>query len=167
MSKIVKGLGSVVGLAQEARHRHDQPPTTSAPPATAREQHASDPVIHDEDDEDLSADDEAHWELDDAQRELEEGEDKKDKDKGPTLDDLIAAAEGKGSGLLPCPVVLPQRRPETKRRGFIRAYAPVLYDCGIDQQLFMKFLDDFDKAIEVSPLLSTKHNRNLMHYHAY
>lgn len=32
-------------------------------------------------------------------------------------------------GRLPCPVIIPQRRPQNNSRGFVRAYAPVLYDC--------------------------------------
>lgn len=31
------------------------------------------------------------------------------------------------------PVILPQRRPKDRSRGFIRAYTPLLQDCGIDQ----------------------------------
>lgn len=41
---------------------------------------------------------------------------------------------------LPCPVILSQRRPRDKKRGFIRAYAPVLEECGIDQATFLDFL---------------------------
>lgn len=36
-------------------------------------------------------------------------------------------------GKLPLTVVLPQRRPKDGSRGFIRAYASVLENCGIDQ----------------------------------
>jgi len=52
---------------------------------------------------------------------------------------------------LPYPVVLPQRRPKDKSRGFVRAYAPLLGDCaGIDQKTFIDFLDDFDQASRAS-----------------
>ena len=47
---------------------------------------------------------------------------------------------------LQCPVVIPQRRPGSKTRGFIRAYAPVLLDYGIDQETFLTFLKAFHKA---------------------
>ena len=50
---------------------------------------------------------------------------------------------------LPMPVVLPQRRPRNRNRGFVRAYAPVLADQDIDQPLFFDFLDGFEKAIRV------------------
>ncbi|KAI7361094.1 hypothetical protein KC336_g21879, partial [Hortaea werneckii] len=53
---------------------------------------------------------------------------------------------------LPVPVILPQRRPRKKARGFVRAYAPVLDDCGIDQETFLKFLDNFQKSSHASPV---------------
>ena len=55
---------------------------------------------------------------------------------------------------LPCPVIIPQRRPHTKARGFVRAYAPVLQDCGIDQQTFIDFLTDFEKASQASQIFT-------------
>ncbi|KAF7895508.1 uncharacterized protein EAF01_009470 [Botrytis porri] len=54
---------------------------------------------------------------------------------------------------LPCPVILPQRRPRDKKRGFIRAYAPILEDCGIDQAAFLDFLKTFYHASKSSPWL--------------
>ncbi|TGO52103.1 hypothetical protein BOTNAR_0335g00140 [Botryotinia narcissicola] len=54
---------------------------------------------------------------------------------------------------LPCPVILPQRRPRDKKRGFVRAYAPVLEDCGIDQASFLDFLKTFYYASKSSPWL--------------
>ena len=53
---------------------------------------------------------------------------------------------------LPCPVILPQRRPRKKARGFIRAYSPVLADCGISQEVFLKFLKNFHKSSQASPV---------------
>lgn len=50
---------------------------------------------------------------------------------------------------LPCPVIVPQRRPRDKTRGFVRAYAPVLSECGIDQTTFLQFLETMDKASKV------------------
>ncbi len=54
------------------------------------------------------------------------------------------------TGLLACPVIIPQRRPQSKQRGFVRAYAPMLNDCGIYQGTFMDFLAGFEKAINKS-----------------
>ncbi|KAL1860882.1 hypothetical protein Plec18167_003836 [Paecilomyces lecythidis] len=53
------------------------------------------------------------------------------------------------------PVIIPQRRPRKKARGFIRAYAPDLNPCGIDQDTFLHFLHNFDLASEASPWLKT------------
>jgi hypothetical protein len=53
-------------------------------------------------------------------------------------------------GPLPCPVIIPQRRPENKSRGWMLAYAPMLNDCGIDQATFVDFLRSFNEASKVS-----------------
>ena len=52
-------------------------------------------------------------------------------------------------GKLSAPVILPQKRPRNKGRGFVRAYAPALEECGIDQATFLDFLDTFDKSTKV------------------
>ncbi|WYZ37576.1 hypothetical protein EsH8_II_001082 [Colletotrichum jinshuiense] len=52
------------------------------------------------------------------------------------------------------PVILPQRRPEKRARGFIRAYAPVLANVDIDQDLFLDFIDTFNKALEPNPWIN-------------
>ncbi|KAK7753819.1 hypothetical protein SLS62_004185 [Diatrype stigma] len=59
------------------------------------------------------------------------------------------------SGRLPCAVIIPQRRPRDKTRGFVRAYAPVLHDCGISQHVFLKFLKDW---FQVSKVYMSSHN---------
>ena len=60
---------------------------------------------------------------------------------------------------LSCPVIIPQRRPGSKIRGFVRAYAPALADFDIDQDAFLDFLKSFHKASQVRSSL-------LMHYFA-
>lgn len=50
---------------------------------------------------------------------------------------------------LQCPVIIPQRRPGMKIRGFVRAYAPVLADYDVSQATFLKFLKDFHVASQV------------------
>ncbi|KAI1473276.1 uncharacterized protein F4812DRAFT_44999 [Daldinia caldariorum] len=55
---------------------------------------------------------------------------------------------------LPYPVIIPQRRPGQRVRGFVRAYAPDLMRCGIDQSTFMAFLDELDRATAASPWIS-------------
>lgn len=56
-------------------------------------------------------------------------------------------------GQLPCPVIIPQRRPRDKKRGFVRAYAPVLEDCGINQATFLEFLKTFHQSSKEDPWL--------------
>ena len=51
------------------------------------------------------------------------------------------------SGVLSMPVIIPERRPGSKTRGFVRAYAPVLYDAGIDEATWIEFLQGFEKSI--------------------
>ncbi|KAI0849184.1 hypothetical protein F5Y00DRAFT_235870 [Daldinia vernicosa] len=58
------------------------------------------------------------------------------------------------SGSLPYPIIIPQRRPGQRDRGFIRAYAPDLMSCGIDVPTFMGFLDELDKATASCPYVS-------------
>lgn len=58
-------------------------------------------------------------------------------------------------GHLRLPVVLPQRRPSDRSRGFVRAYAPDLGDCGITQEMFLMFLEKFDKSTQANPMLLT------------
>ncbi|GAD99667.1 conserved hypothetical protein [Paecilomyces variotii No. 5] len=53
-------------------------------------------------------------------------------------------------GRLPLPIVIPQRRPGNKQRGFMRAYAPVLSDFGISREHFHDFIDALNKAVQVS-----------------
>lgn len=58
------------------------------------------------------------------------------------------------SGRLELPVVITQRRPKARTRGFIRAYAPILQNVGIDQETFLDFIDQLNKAVEPSPWIS-------------
>ncbi len=51
---------------------------------------------------------------------------------------------------LSCPVVIPQRRPGNKGRGFVKAYAPVLEDYGISQDDFLGFIRATNKAVQAS-----------------
>ncbi len=51
------------------------------------------------------------------------------------------------------PVVLPQRRPKTRARGFVRAYAPVLSVAGIDEAGFFDFIDTLNRSLEPNPYL--------------
>lgn len=56
-------------------------------------------------------------------------------------------------GRLQCPVLLPQRRPKDRTRGFIRAYAPALEACGINQSQWMDFLASMEKSSRANPMI--------------
>jgi hypothetical protein len=55
---------------------------------------------------------------------------------------------------LPYPVVIPQRRPGSKERGFVEAYAPCLAQYGIDEPTFHEFIKSCNKAVEGVPALA-------------
>jgi hypothetical protein len=204
MGRLVKLLGSGIGLASEAIHNRkssssnvNRPDnagegssrsaplsTNEAPPQYVEvPNHTADELIaagkavpadtkdphfygHDEktpynddddddDDDSLSEEgDEEQWELDEAVS-YPEPRDDAPEDIGQLTDTFMAnhpppaytpRETGPTQGKLPCPVIIPQRRPRDKKRGFVRAYAPVLADCGIDQATFLDFLVTFYKS---------------------
>jgi hypothetical protein len=171
MSRLVKLVGSGIGLAREASAAQRSSPS-SGPNGNSSASRAPSPyaeqstnqlgVRHDHiesSNEGLAGDDEIYWDLDDAAD---------DKTAPPEYSQLpinvdqnvqlFAAqhpvrSDARRTGRLTCPVILPQRRPGTKDRGFVRAYAPMLADCGIDQSTFMDFLESFNQASKVSQLV--------------
>ncbi|KAI9810691.1 MAG: hypothetical protein M1827_006150 [Pycnora praestabilis] len=120
-------------------------------------------LIPEDDKDDGIECDEADWALDEAASETEEMEldlpqEKDNKEAGvhsvhrtpPARANAVSAKSAPSK--LPFPVILPQRRPGTKSRGFVRAYAPVLQDSNIDQEMFLSFLKNFHKAAQASPI---------------
>lgn len=110
---------------------------------------------------------EADWALDEAASETDEkagsGIDRKGKGEGLVAQETVQSrllAKSKAHSRmeeapvnkLPFPVIIPQRRPGTKARGFVRAYAPLLQDLGIDQDVFLRFLKNFHRAAQASPI---------------
>lgn len=53
-------------------------------------------------------------------------------------------------GKIACPVVIPQRRPGNKERGFMKAYAPILSHSDISQEHFHDFINTLNKAVQAS-----------------
>lgn len=127
-----------------------------------------------DDDDDLSTDedsaagdDEAAWELDEmaeqvappsyADSEAEgtsmAGASEEDvaKEEDRTIREIVRMAGPPPQPVqrLPCPVIIPQRRPGTKERGFVRAYAPVMEGCGIGQDVFLKLQKEWHAASKV------------------
>lgn len=106
-------------------------------------------------------DDERAWELDEAQDEIERNEyaelpprPAKGKDViGSFLSRApppIESPHGASRPHLQFPVVIPQRRPKERERGFVRAYAPDLEQFGIDEETFVDFIQTFNEASSAS-----------------
>ncbi|PLB49764.1 hypothetical protein P170DRAFT_409355 [Aspergillus steynii IBT 23096] len=167
--KLIKGVASGIGLASESitaykagrkqngseEHTPEpSPPSNSFPPP-----HCPSPNYSPYQPDHIEDHHEEEWQLDEAQDQL--GHDDSPPGYTPTQDvDQLAHvfleshptsyAVPQGHPVLPYPVILPQRRPRDRKRGFIRAYAPVLDDFGIDQATFIDFLDTSNKACQAS-----------------
>ena len=160
ISGLVKGIGASVGLVNEAiAHRKEK---------KGKEAQSTDLQSQEDDasDSDLE-DDEIAWRLDEAAEAADEQSHPTEKKKeaegdeppeytvNELVDNFVAhhpappPAYSAPIGKLAAPVVLPQKRPRAKGRGFVRAYAPMLAECGIDQSTFLEFLDGFDKSTHV------------------
>jgi hypothetical protein len=143
--------------------------------AVAHEEH-SDPCDGDSADYDSADYDERLRVLDEAQGEhvLSSGfqHNSKTKNHAQTMDVDTFAAENPppsypysrsstngGVPRLINPVIIPQRRPHDKTRGFIRAYAPVLQDFGIAPATFLAFLKEFHKRSQVRGLVLSFYHR--------
>lgn len=121
---------------------------------------------HDEDESDSDSEgDEANWALDEAAEEVAtpRAEDPKLKYgimAQPTVESFSAVVMAKcppvthPTNPLQRPVVIPQRRPGARDRGFIHAYAPDLAEKGISQEVFLSFIQNFHAASQASPLLN-------------
>ncbi|KAJ4127841.1 hypothetical protein NW768_008119 [Fusarium equiseti] len=102
---------------------------------------------------------ERQWELDDTQTELLSNPQGEPSPSQPAKDDADLATifirEHGSSPItgqrLEMPVILAQRRPKNRSRGFVRGYAPILEDVGIDEATWLDFLDKFDAATMASP----------------
>ena len=107
--------------------------------------------------------DEADWALDEAAADGEDKEpasssEKDDENPEERLANKVqpsaasSAASKTSMQKLPFPIIVPQRRPGTKARGFVRAYPPVLEETGISQDAFLLFLKKLHKAAQASPI---------------
>lgn len=159
-------------LVRSGQAEHVNTPSEKKQSKATEAGYDSDSYSSDDDelDERGFADDEAAWELDEmAERVMPptyeesqavavagESENVKAKREDEWIRGLLqrAGPPPQPARRIPCPVIIPQRRPGKKDRGFVRAYAPVLAECGIGQDVFLQFIKDFDKASKVSDLLS-------------
>ena len=157
---LAHGVSSLVGLGAEAyQHRKDK---------SKHDQQAADPqperagssLSHpDKEDAASSSDsesDEEDWAKDDLAQGIETDKatpsssmkDVKAADFVATFLQRHPAPVGLPTSSLTAPVIIPQRRPSDRRRGFVRAYAPALAECGVEQEAFLEFLDGFEAVIE-------------------
>ena len=124
-------------------------------------------VAYDDDSLYFVEDDEADWQLDEAghsdtppaYEEIETGSRNNDdlvrEVVNTNLTQITVPPPSFVRTSLPCPVIIPQRRPGSKGRGFVRAYAPLLGECaGIDQDTFLTFLKNFHKSSKASPVFT-------------
>ncbi|OJJ68627.1 hypothetical protein ASPBRDRAFT_68158 [Aspergillus brasiliensis CBS 101740] len=113
--------------------------------------------------DDVDKDIERQWELDEAQEHLR-GEShyptNQEEDNGdystqlaesfakeyPVPASLYDRPADQSPPRLEHPVVLPQRRPKNRQRGFVRAYAPELGKWDIDDKMFLDFVDKANKS---------------------
>jgi hypothetical protein len=54
---------------------------------------------------------------------------------------------------LPYPIIIPQRRPGERTRGFAQAYPPDMEAFGMDQATFLRFLQSFHESSQAAPWL--------------
>ncbi|CAG9982981.1 unnamed protein product [Clonostachys byssicola] len=173
MPIIAKLLSSGLGLTSEAIHKARDGSSSNRPTPSHALSNSSGPppyeqsgndTIDSADHQDGQGQDEAVWELDDMAERLRphseetagnESEEEKVKKREAMVRSLasMAGPPPRPAQRLPCPVILPQRRPRQKDRGFVRAYAPVLSDCGISQDVFLRFIEDLDAANKASKWL--------------
>lgn len=181
---IVSGIATGIGLASEGIHHHKEKKAAerasaeqSSPPlpppiysqsdfseTRQKSEKADESSEFEECEKEIREEgDEEQWDLDDAQDHLpaysaESGPKQRHIDHPSKviqnfLDDYPIQA-GQVLGKLALPVVLPQRRPKDRSRGFIRAYAPDLMSCGIDQAMFLDFLETFNLASQANPWIN-------------
>lgn len=158
----IRGVSGAVGLASEsikARKADSQSPEKNTPAPTPRSDSAQaiEDVPSTQRGDEAGDDLENEWNLDDAQDEIAGEHSKSAVDANPERTFLEKHGRQSGpvvAGQLELPVVIPQRRPKDRSRGFIRAYAPVLQSAGIDQPTWLEFLDTLQKSSAADPWLN-------------
>ncbi|KAI0534072.1 hypothetical protein GGR58DRAFT_79042 [Xylaria digitata] len=161
---IVRAIASGIGLAAETYHHHKEKNIQEAKerggdlPLTSQ---VETPKGLDTQPTTLSQQvDEAAWQLDDAQQQVMQQEVPPYTSGENQVSQLaetflqrhsIPPTLESETPQLALPVVITQRRPGKRERGFIRAYAPVLNNVGISEATFLEFIDNMNKAIMPSP----------------
>jgi len=148
MGPVTRLVGNGIGMVKEYQAHQSR---SKDPKAATQSQERAEYS-----DDDYTDTDEAQWNLDEIQDEAaphRPGREETNVDKILTrfFQNHPAPSAGAIPGQLPLPVVIPQRRPGSKLRGFVHAYAPMLEGCDIDQKTWFDFLDGFGSAIKYSP----------------
>ncbi|KAL5001262.1 hypothetical protein BDV10DRAFT_199190 [Aspergillus recurvatus] len=151
-------IAAGIGLVAEAIHHHKTPETRDTREVATENNVEDEQWALDEIQEELSQ--EQHQEPpSDSEDQLREK--KKIRNPARLADDFLqrrpapAPDSVTARGRLPLPVIIPQRRPGVRVRGFVRAYAPDLQACGIDQDTFLDFLATFTRASRAPQWMAT------------
>lgn len=157
----IRGVSGVVGLASESikarktqRHNSETDVTSTSRSGSA---HAVANLSTTQEGDEARDDLENEWDLDDAQDQIAREHSQGPVDANPErtfMQKHKQKPSSEPSRQLALPVVIPQRRPKDRSRGFIRAYAPVLQDVGIDQFTWLDFLDTLQKSSAADPWLN-------------
>ncbi|OJJ30860.1 hypothetical protein ASPWEDRAFT_118810, partial [Aspergillus wentii DTO 134E9] len=164
---LVRGLASGIGLASEAVYHHKQKKgkNEKGDSDTIHTERAElfTPTQYDEHQAALSREvDEASWQLDEVQDSIRQADPPQYAEydhQQPQLAETFLRNHPLPEAMpteppkLALPVIITQRRPGERARGFLRAYAPVLADVGIDQKTFLEFMDDLNKAVMPNGLI--------------
>ncbi|KAK4043922.1 hypothetical protein C8A01DRAFT_12657 [Parachaetomium inaequale] len=162
---VMRGVAAGIGFASEGiKHQKEK---KRAAKAAAEGQEATAVAPDHDNHAEMEAEavtslqlDEASWALDDAQSEVAAEQQLSITAAGTRpaklADEFIARHPVPPSHSVPLhplslPVILTQRRPKTRNRGFILAYSPVLEAARIDQPTFLDFLSRLNKAVEPNP----------------
>ena len=166
-----RGLSKAIGLSTEAYAHHqdkkkqkdaqtgagegavDNNPLAAPTPSQGRPGSSG---SNRSDTDDLHDEDEFDWIRDETEAQLQpESRQETVSDNNQDVDSLVADFNGRhplplhanNLAQLANPVIIPQRRPGTKFRGFVPAYAPALDACGVDERSFMDFHEGMHKAV--------------------
>lgn len=184
ISSLIKGVGATIGLAAEGIQAHKEKKAASrgVSPNPQAEHSASrsaskgeeEAGLHHDSDSDSGSDseyldsDKAAWALDDAANEVDDLPPYSETQASLDQVDLKPMEDFARDFMqlhpqsfhpplpqrLPMPVILPQRRPKDKSRGFVRAYAPLLGPSGVDEKTFIDFLNQLDTSAKASPVFN-------------
>jgi hypothetical protein len=153
---VTRGISSTIGLAREKHLDHKERKAALA--GRDRPEGSSSRT------ESLDGPTRANEERSHSTASLAQGVQEQDHETEPelTIEQLVETtmssqiphnASSEPAAKLAYPVIIPQRRPGSKSRGFVRAYPPDLARFGIDQEAFLHFLKSFHTASQASPAL--------------